>query len=79
MSKKDWKRKDQSLNEVKNIRNKPPTKQWQSFDQFWSMCVRNGSPLVKESLRMHLKALGWLEKPEKYLEGAIHFGIMVEK
>jgi hypothetical protein len=62
-----------------SVQNLPPNGGWPSFDAFWSKCVRNGTPLLKTSFKAHLKALGWLNKPEKYVDGAKHFGIEMEK
>ncbi len=62
-----------------SVQNTPPHSGWPSFDAFWSKCVRNGNPLLKESFRTHLRALGWLNKPERWIEGAVHFGIEIEK
>jgi len=68
-----------AVKEETSIQNLPPEPKWQSFDHFWDSCVKNGNDLIKESFRMHLKAMGWLSRPEKYIEGAIHFGIEIEK
>lgn len=62
-----------------NVQNLPPSKGYASFDQFWGSCVKGGTPVLKESFRAHLRALGWLNKPEKWVEGARHFGIPMEK
>jgi hypothetical protein len=61
------------------VQNSPPKSSLASFDLFWSSCVKNGTPLIKESFRMHLKSMGWLEKPEKWIEGALHFGLEFDK
>lgn len=65
--------------EENQVQNAPIQRQWASFDMFWASCVKNGTPLIKESFKMHLKSMGWLNKPENYIEGAIHFGIAIEK
>lgn len=52
---------------------------WQNFDQFWNACIKNSNKSVKEACRLHLKSLGFLEKPEKWLDGVMHFGIKLEK
>ena len=62
-----------------NIQNAPPQPQWLSFDHFWNSCVKNGTPLLKESCKAHIKALGWMNKPNKWVDGAQHFGIEMEK
>jgi hypothetical protein len=61
------------------VQNAPPKQYWRSFDHFWSTCVKNGTPVLKESLRFHLKSMGWLEDQEKWIQGTRHFGIPVEK
>lgn len=61
------------------VQNAPPKRGWASFDSFWSSCVKNGTPLLKDSFRAHLKSMGWLHRPEKWVEGAKHFGIPMEK
>jgi hypothetical protein len=61
------------------VQNARPDVQWQSFEQCWHTCVKNGTPLLMESCKAHLRAMGWLSKPEKWIEGMRHFGIPVEK
>ena len=62
-----------------SVQNLPPNHGWPSFDAFWSKCVRNGTPLLKDSFRAHLRAMGWMNDPSKWVEGAKHFGIKIEK
>lgn len=61
------------------VQNSRPEYQWQSFEQCWHSCVKNGTPLLMESCKAHLRAMGWLAKPEKWIEGMKHFGIPLEK
>lgn len=59
--------------------NVPPQVQWQTFEQCWHACVKHGTPLLMESCKAHLRAMGWLNKPEKWIDGMRHFGIPLEK
>lgn len=61
------------------VQNARPAVQWQTFEQCWHSCVRNGTPLLMESCKAHLRAMGWLNQPSKWIEGMMHFGIKVEK
>jgi hypothetical protein len=61
------------------VQNARPKRNWASFDNFWASCVKNGTPLLKDSFKAHLKSMGWLHRPEKWVEGAKHFGIPMEK
>ena len=61
------------------VQNSRPNRGWASFDNFWASCVKNGTPLLKDSFKAHLKSMGWLNKPERWIEGAKHFGIPMEK
>ena len=61
------------------VQNAPPKRALPTFDHFWSSCVKGGTPLLKDSFRAHLKALGWADKPERWIEAAKHFGISTEK
>jgi len=61
------------------VQNKRPEARWQTFEQCWNACVKNGTPLLMESCKAHLKAMGWLNKPEKFIDGIRHFGVEVEK
>lgn len=61
------------------VQNAPPKAKMVSFDQFWASCVKNGTPVLKESFRAHLKSMGWLNKPDRWVAGALHFGIKMEK
>lgn len=61
------------------VQNAPPQAVWKDFDHFWRSAIKNGSPLIKESLKAHITALGWINKPERYIESALHFGIEIEK
>lgn len=79
MAKKD--KKQQNENKEKNpqdIQNEAPI-MWQNFDQFWNASIKNGSNSHKEACKLHLKSLGFLDKPEKWIEGTLHFGIKLEK
>jgi len=66
-----------SRHTVQNSR--PNYVRWQTFEQCWHSCVKNGTPLLMESCKAHLRAMGWLNKPEKWIEGMKHFGIPLEK
>lgn len=86
MSNKDWKRRTREDVEPQEkreshhyVQNLPPPQLWRDFDHFWSTCVKNGSPLIKDSLKMHLRSMGWLENQVKWIQGAQHFGIDIEK
>ena len=59
--------------------NKPPQIPWSSFEQCWSATVKNGTPFLMEACKAHIKAMGWLNSPEKWISGMKHFGIEVEK
>lgn len=61
------------------VQNDPPARQWNSLEQFWNACVKNGTPLLFVSFRAHLKAMGWLDDQSKWTAGAKHFGIPLEK
>ena len=61
-----------------DIQNEPPV-YWDSFESFWRASVKNGTPFLMEACKEHLRAMGWLDKPSKWLEGAMHFGIKIEK
>jgi len=60
------------------VQNKPP-QLWKSFDQFWNACVKNGEERHKNACKIHLKSLGLLDQPDKWIDGVINFGIKVEK
>lgn len=60
------------------VQNEPP-KMWKSFDQFWNACIKNGGERHRIACKIHLQSLGWLDKPEKWIEGVKNFGIEVEK
>ena len=62
-----------------DVQNSPPESAWSDFDHFWHSCVKNGTPLLKESLKAHLKSMGWLSNQNRWISGAIHFGIPIEK
>lgn len=62
-----------------NVQNAPPPKRWSSLDHFWHASVKNGTPLLLESFRAHLVAMGWRDDQSRWIEGAKHFGIPVEK
>lgn len=51
---------------------------WATFEQCWSACVKNGSPVLMDACRAHLASLGWLDKPEKWIDGMVHFGVMMD-
>lgn len=80
MAKKDMKQKiEETVEEVHEyIQNEAPIL-WQNFDQFWNACVKNGNNSHKEACKLHLKSLGILDRPEKWLDGVLHFGIKLEK
>lgn len=61
------------------VQNTPPKRPWTSFEQCWHACVKNGTPLLMVSCKAHLKAMGWLHQPNRWIEGMRHFGIKVEK
>ena len=65
-------------NTSNTVQNAPP-KMWKNFDQFWNACIKNGGDRHKEACKIHLKSLGWLDKPDKWIDGVINFGIKVEK
>lgn len=76
---KNWKKQtfEQSEpKEVAEIENQAPQREWESLEQFWLVCIKNQSPLIFEAFKSHVKAMGWDKKPEKYLECAVHFGII---
>jgi hypothetical protein len=52
---------------------------WSNYEQFWKTTIKNGSPLVKEALKAHIKALGHQMDQSKWLSDAQHFGIAIEK
>lgn len=82
MSKKDWKKKDEEaqVSDSRNdVQNEPPAKRWMNLDHFWHSSVKNGTPLLFDSFKAHLRAMGWLEDQSKWISGAKHFGIPVEK
>lgn len=62
----------------KNVQNKPPKIQWQSLEHFWRASIKGGNQLIFESFKAHLRAMGLLNKPEKWSDAAIHFGIAFE-
>lgn len=68
----------QKKDEPAQIENKAPNV-WMSFDQCWSECVKNGTPVLKIQAEAHLKSMGWLDQPDKWLDGLKSFGIPVEK
>lgn len=71
-----------SINEhAKDImpQHEAPANSWPNFEACWHASVNNGNPLLLQSCKAHLKALGWLNKPEKWIEGILHFGVEVEK
>lgn len=77
---KNNRRNSQPENESRHyVQNSPPPQYWRDFDHFWASCVKNGTPILKDSLKAHLRAMGWLDDQSKWIKGAIHFGINVEK
>ena len=64
---------------IHTVQNSRPQVQWQSFEQCWNTCVKNGTPLLKESCKAHLRAMGWLNQPNRWIEGMLHFGLRIEK
>jgi hypothetical protein len=90
MSKRRFNNKTQEVEEVEEsedillptshtVQNLPPNKGWHSFEQCWHSCVKNGTPLLMESCKAHLRAMGWLNRQEKWIDGMRHFGISIEK
>ena len=63
---------------IQNIENQAPRMYWANFDDFWHSSVKGGSQLIKESAFMHLKAMGWANKQDKWIEGMRHFGLKIE-
>lgn len=63
----------------RGVQNAPPPKRWSNLDHFWHSSVKNGTPLLFESFKTHLRCMGWLEDQSKWVDGAKHFGIPVEK
>jgi hypothetical protein len=57
----------------------PKSAVFRSVDEFWAASVKNGSPELLKVFKAHLSALGTLEKPDKWAQGALHFGIPMEK
>lgn len=62
-----------------DVQNAPPPKRWSNLDHFWHSSVKNGTPLLFESFKVHLRCMGWLDDQSKWVTGAQHFGIPVEK
>lgn len=60
------------------VQNLPPNPKWQSLEHFWQVSVKGGNKLIFESFKAHLKAMGYLNKQEKWAQAAIHFGIPIE-
>lgn len=61
------------------VQNEAPQLGWASFDHFWSVCIKGGTPAVKTSCIAHLKAINAWHDQSKWIEGVRHFGIPVEK
>lgn len=61
-----------------DVQNEKPI-YWESFESFWHECVKNGTPSMMHACKEHIKALGWMDDQEKWIDGTIHFGIPVEK
>lgn len=60
------------------VQNEKPMS-WDSFESFWHECVKNGTPSQMNACKEHLKSLGWLGDQAKWIDGALHFGIPMEK
>lgn len=70
---------EEMLDSKSEIQNEPPAKRWANLEHFWHSSVKNGTPLLFDSFKAHMKAMGWLDDQSKWKHGAIHFGIPVEK
>jgi len=77
MAKKKVEKQEINVHKV-DIQNEPPV-MWDSFESFWKASVKNGTPFLMEACKEHLKALDLLDKPNRWVEGALHFGIRLEK
>jgi hypothetical protein len=61
------------------VQNSAPIRIWSSFEEFWFSCIKGQDYFLMESCKEHLKALGWYDSQSKWLDGAKHFGIPIEK
>lgn len=61
------------------VQNEAPFIGWQNFDHFWSACIKNGTPVLKDACIAHLKSTGRWENQKQWIAGAQDFGIPVEK
>jgi hypothetical protein len=61
------------------VQNEAPQLGWASFDHFWSVCIKGGTPAVKNACIAHLKATNSWQDQSKWIAGVRHFGIPVEK
>lgn len=59
--------------------NKAPPVLWASFEQCWLVSVKNGKQIHFDACKAHVKSLGYLNKPDKWIAGIINFGIAVEE
>lgn len=62
-----------------SVQNSLPFIGWSSFDEFWQLCVKNGTPTIKAAAIAHLASMGTLRDQTKWVESIIHFGIKIEK
>ncbi len=70
---------EKEVEQEETVENTTPITEWQTFDQFWAACVKNGTPAIKSACIAHLKAIKCWEDSSKWVDGARHFGIPVEK
>ena len=79
MAKKSLKLKLTKSDKSVNMAKQQDGIKWANFEQFWNASVKNGTPLLLASCKAHLKALGVLNKPSKWVESVQHFGIKIEE
>jgi hypothetical protein len=61
-----------------DVQNEPPML-WDSWEAFWNSCVKGGTPSLMVACKEHVRCLGWLGDQSRWIKGAIHFGITIEK
>lgn len=79
MSKNNKPKNNEDHNSEQYVQNSAPIRVWSSFEEFWFACIKGNDYFLMNSCREHLIALGWYDNQNKWLEGAKHFGIPLEK